>query len=128
MNTSIVRYSALGILLLCVGASIAWAADEAPKVPDHVVFSPTFMTGYDSFSGGTAFLCTVPEMDGVFLLTAHHLFGAACGLEKEFTWQELPKTFVAVTGLSIKDPARHITSTRPLTIPGAHGLDNSGYL
>ena len=63
----------------------------------------------------------------MLLLTAHHLFGEACGLDREYTWQELPKTFVAVTGLSITDPTRYVTSTKPLTIPGARGLDSSGY-
>jgi len=114
-------------LLFCGAAIAAFAAETPPKVPDHVVLKPTFMTGYDSFSGGTAFVCQVPDFDGMLILTAHHLFGSACGLAREFTWQELPKTFVAVTGLSMSDPTRYVTSVKPLTIPGAHGLDGSGY-
>src|SRR5436190_8950723 len=114
-------------LLLCLAAIAVSSAHAQPKVPDHVVLKPTFMTGYDSFSGGTAFLCTVPEMDGILILTAHHLFGSACGLDREYTWQELPKTFVPTTCLSMTDPTHYITSTKPLTIPGAHALDKSGY-
>lgn len=85
------------------------------------------MSGQDSFSGGTAFLCRVPGEEKPLLLTAHHLFGPACGLERDFTWQEVPRIFVAVTGLSITDPTKAITSTRPLTIPGARGSDDQGY-
>jgi hypothetical protein len=127
MNIKTARYSLMLTLGLCVATIAVSGADEQPKVPDHVVLKPTFMTGHDSFSGGTAFLCVAPDSDEVLLLTAHHLFGEACGLDREFTWQEMPKTFVAVTGLSITDPTRYITSTKPLTIPGAHGLDSSGY-
>jgi hypothetical protein len=85
------------------------------------------MTGYDSFSGGTAFLCAVPGVDGTFLLTAQHLFGPACGLKRQFTWQEVPKTFIVVTALSISEPRHFITSTQPLAIPGGRALDDSGY-
>jgi hypothetical protein len=108
-------------------AAVGAPTEEAPAPPANVVFKPTFMSGKDSFSGGTAFLCTVPGVEGTFLLTAQHLFGPACGLQRELTWQEVPRTFIAVTGLSITGPTNFITSTRPATIPGAHALSDSGY-
>lgn len=118
-----------GLLILLMLRSVAVGApnEAPPTVPADVVLKPTFMTGYDSFSGGTAFLCTVPGVDGTFLLTAQHLFGPACGLERQFTWQEVPKTFIVVTALSITEPKHFITSTQPLAIPGGHALDDSGY-
>ena len=118
-----------GLLILLTLRSVALGApnETLPKVPADVVLKPTFMTGYDSFSGGTAFLCTVPGVEGAFLLTAQHLFGPACGLKRQLTWQEVPKTFIVVTALSISEPKHFITSTQPLAIPGGHALDNSGY-
>lgn len=115
-------------LLICL-ATPGMSAEpiQAPGVPSHVVLKPTFMSGQDSFSGGTAFLCRVQGVPEPLLLTAHHLFGPACGLERDFTWQEVPQIFVAVTGLSIADPTKAITSTRPMTIPGARGSDDQGY-
>jgi hypothetical protein len=47
------------------------------------------------------------------------------GLEREFTWQELPKTFVAVTGLSMTDPTGYVTSSKPLTIPPTHAMNDT---
>lgn len=115
------------LFLAAAMMAITVSAQPLPNVPDHVVLKPTFMTGYDSFSGGTAFLCTVPGIEGTFLLTAQHLFGPACGLKRQYTWDEVPKTFVAVTALSIADPKHFITSTQPATIPGAEATDKSGY-
>ena len=118
-----------GLLVLLMLRSVAIGApnEAPPTVPADVVLKPTFMTGYDSFSGGTAFLCAVPGVDGTFLLTAQHLFGPACGLKRQFTWQEVPKTFIVVTALSISEPRHFITSTQPLAIPGGRALDDSGY-
>src|SRR5664279_1160408 len=96
--------NSLLILFALATAAIGAPTGQAPVVPADVVLKPTFMTGYDSFSGGTAFLCTVPGVEGTFLLTAQHLFGPACGLKRQFTWQEVPKTFIVVTALSIREP------------------------
>ncbi len=118
----------IAFIILTLSCAVALAADEqAPTVPEHVVLKPTFMTGYDSFSGGTAFLCNIPGMEGTFLLTAQHLFGPACGLQRQFSWQEIPKTFVVVTALSITEPRRFVTSSNCVAIPGARALDNRGY-
>ena len=114
-------------LLLLATAATGVAAENPPATPQNVVMKPTFMTGYDSFSGGTAFLCSLAGHEGILLLTAQHLFGPACGLDREYTWQETPKLFIAVTGLSMSDPSHFVTSTNPLTIPGAHALNDSGY-
>src|SRR5712691_5672937 len=91
---------AFSVATLVIGAP----NERAPVPPAHVVLKPTFMSGHESFSGGTAFLCTVPGVEGTFLLTAQHLFGPACGLKRELSWQEVPKIFVVVTALSIVEP------------------------
>ena len=115
------------IILALSSAVVSAANEQAPAVHGDVVLKPTFMTGYDSFSGGTAFLCNVPGVEGTFLLTVQHLFGPACGLKRQFTWQEIPKTFVVVTALSITDPTHYITSSNCVAIPGARASDDHGY-
>src|SRR3954470_16977512 len=113
------------VLILALNSAAVGAANEqSPTVPEDVVLKPTFMTGYDSFSGGTAFLCNIPGVEGTFLLTAQHLFGPACGLKRQFDWQEIPKTFVVVTALSITEATHFITSSNCIAIPGARAVDN----
>jgi hypothetical protein len=112
----------LGILDLTAAPT-----NDFPKPPPHVVYKPTFMSGSDSFSGGTAFLCSIPGADRVFLLTAQHLFGPACGLDRQLTWKESPQAFPVVTALSITDPKRFVTSADAVPIPGARALDDNGY-
>lgn len=118
---------ALIILALSCGAVIAADEQQPPTVPGDVVLKPTFMTGYDSFSGGTAFLCNVPGIEGTCLLTAQHLFGPACGLKRQFSWQEIPRIFVVATALSITEPTHFVTCSNCIAIPGARALDNHGY-
>ena len=113
----------IALIMLAVSSAVAGAANEqAPTVPGDVVLKPTFMSGYDSFSGGTAFLCNIRGVEGTFLLTAQHLFRPACGLKRQFSWQEVPKTFAVVTALSITDPTHFITSSNCLAIPGARAI------
>jgi Trypsin-like peptidase domain len=96
-----------------------------PSAPELAVLKPTFMTGVTSFSGGTAFVCQVDPLKKIFILTAHHLFGPACGLEKNLTWKEVPEIFLAVTGLAMADPEKAVTSTQAVAIPGAQAFDNN---
>jgi len=93
----------------------------------NAVLKPTFMSGFDSFSGGTAFVCKIKQVDKNLILTAHHLFGPACGLEEEFKWDELASVFKVMTGLSMSDPKYHVTSSKLISIPGAKGIDEKGY-
>ncbi len=118
----------ISLIILALSRAAVVAADaQAPTVPEHVVLKPTFMTGYDSFSGGTAFLCNIPGVEGTFLLTAQHLFGPACGLKRQFSWREIRNTFLVVTGLSITEPRHFVTCSNCVAIPGARALDNRGY-
>lgn len=107
---------------------IAWSSMAAPTPPKDSVVKPTFMTGYDSFSGGTAFLCRIEQLDLNLILTAHHLFGPACGWEKDFAWDEIESRFEVMTGLSMGgDYKKYITSSELVVIPGARGVDEKGY-
>ena len=97
------------------------------SLPADAVLKPTFMTGFDSFSGGTAFVCRLNDPEETVILTAHHLFGPACGWEKEFRWDELKQEFEAMTALSMNDFRKWVTSTELVEIPGAEGWNEKGY-
>ncbi len=85
------------------------------------------MTGFDSFSGGTAFVCRLNDPGETVILTAHHLFGPACGWEVEFRWDELRDEFEAMTALSMNNFRKWVTSTELVEIPGAEGWNGDGY-
>jgi hypothetical protein len=111
-------------LALCAPRFAAHAAE--PRFPSGAVFFPTFCFNRGSFSGGTAFVVRneTPAVD--LIVTAHHLFGPACGLESDLGWDEMPKVIKLVVGVGADNPATHIVATRPLRIVGAHALDDSG--
>ncbi|MGJ8654906.1 MAG: leucine-rich repeat domain-containing protein [Akkermansiaceae bacterium] len=99
-------------------------AGEMP-VP-KCVYKPTFMTGYDSFTGGTAFICENPVGQGKIMVTAMHLFGPACGLEEQYSAEEIPKNFIAVTGLSMSNNKSFVTSVEPMMVVGSNVDDEDG--
>jgi len=114
--------------IICTALLVSSMCMANPTPPIHSVVKPTFMTGYTSFSGGTAFLCRIDQLDTELILTAHHLFGPACGWEKEFSWDEVGSTFEIMTGISMGgDYKKYVTSYRLLPIPGARGLNGRGY-
>ena len=111
----IIKFMALLLLLTNTAQSI--------EIEKDAVLKPTFMTGSDSFTGGTAFVCKVKEKK--FIITAHHLFGPACGLDKQYSWKEAPVTFSTVTGISINSPKKFITSNSSVIITGAKELNKN---
>jgi hypothetical protein len=110
-------------LLSCIIHSVTLAQEGAVVAP---VYKPTFMTGYDSFSGGTAFVASNPAGDGQMLVTALHLFGPACGLEKQLTPEEVCKVFHAVTGIGMADYKSFVTSCTPLLLKTANVSEDDG--
>lgn len=104
------------------------ATGIAQPVPaKNTVLKPTFITGYESFTAGTAFVCDLPDGKGRFLLTAHHLLGPAGGFETELPWNKLNEVIKLTVALSMDDPTVHIVSRKALQIPGARALDRSGW-
>lgn len=97
-----------------------------PTPPKNCIFKPTFITGHESFTAGTAFVCVTPDGQAEVLLTAHHLLGSAGGFPAELEWDKI-NDFVRLTvGLSMDDPSIHIVSSSALRIPGAHALSKEG--
>jgi len=88
-----------------------------PWVRPHVVYKPTFLTGYDSLTAGTGYIAKMGN-EYVFL-TAHHLFGPAAGLERDLNPQEAVDFAAALAACSMTDPARVVVSSDMLLIPSA---------
>lgn len=100
------------------------AADPAPS--KNTVLKPTFITGKESFTAGTAFVCESPDGKKHFLLTAHHLFGSAGGFESELPWDKLNEVIKLTVSISMEDSSIHVLSKKALLIAGARALDNAG--
>lgn len=96
-----------------------------PVPPKDTLFKPTFLTGRDSFTAGTAFVCEAPAGGGQLLLTAQHLLGPAGGFEKDLAWNEINRTVKLTVGLGFADTSVHVVSTSALEIPGARPLDKT---
>ena len=95
-----------------------------PAVSKNVVFKPTFITGNDSFTAGTAFVCETVDGKQQLLLTAQHLFGTAGGFESEIPWDKLNDAVKLTVGVSMDNYEVSILSKRALLIQGAHALDD----
>lgn len=95
-----------------------------PAAPKNVVFKPTFITGYDSFTAGTAFVCETADGKQQLLLTAQHLLGTAGGFESEIPWDKLNDVVKLTAGISMDNYGVSISSKRALLIQGAHALDD----
>jgi hypothetical protein len=109
-------------LVIFVFFTLFRAAIAPPTPPDHVVFKPTFLTGYDSLTAGTAFVIKIGTDH--FGVTAHHLFGPAAGLEADLS-PEQAKDFAAVLALSSMTNHTHvITTEKMILLPSAHAFSD----
>ena len=112
-------------ILLLVCLQQAGVAATRPNPPTNTIFKPTFLTGFSSYTAGTAFVCEFPEGQQL-LLTAHHLLGSAGGFESELRWNELNQVIKLTVGISFHDTSVSLTSKRALLIDGARALDQRG--
>ncbi|KAI9132618.1 serine protease [Acaryochloris sp. CCMEE 5410] len=96
---------------------------EAPIIlgtrPEQAWVRPSFKGPDGRFGAGTAFV--VSQDNAVFLLTAHHLFGPAGGLDREYGWSEMPKL---VSGASGENPLGKVSviTGKALPVKGARGM------
>ena len=97
-----------------------------PTIPKRVLFTPTFISVRGPLTAGTAFLCDAPDGKSHLLLTAHHLFGPAGGLDKDVPWNMLTNVVKRVVATAKDDSSFKISSRSPLTIPNAKALDEHG--
>lgn len=93
----------------------------APSIrAETAVYTPTFSTAEGVVEAGTAFVARVAP-GGPLLITAHHLFGEAGGLEREYSWDELPAFVTGVTGTPVEKGAP-VRAGAALPIKGAIGF------
>lgn len=115
----------IALILILLAAPRAGSCQPTP--PQNTVFIPTFITGYDSYTAGTAFVCESPNGEKSLLLTAHHLLGSAGGFPTELNWDQLNRTIKMTVGLSMDDSSTHVFSKRAILIQGARALDKAGF-
>lgn len=85
---------------------------------ETAVYTPTFSTKGGDVVAGTAFVARVSAGGKPLLLTAHHLFGEMGGLDREYTWQELPAFVTGVTATPVGSGAP-VRAGAALPITGA---------
>lgn len=96
---------------------------EIPALPKLVLLNPHFSGGKgEEFEAGSAFLCEVAPGD-VRLLTAHHLFGPAGGLEEDLTWLSLTKQYPKVTA-TLANSDELVATGNVTPVPGAVSMEN----
>src|SRR5450756_709060 len=112
------------ILLTCLALlSFVATGIGAPEPVPGVVFKPTFLTGYDSLTGGTGF---VASFNGSYVfVTAQHLFGTATGLDKDLSPAEAKDYAAALAALAMDSRSNLVTSTHMLLIPSAKAFSNA---
>ncbi|MES2691982.1 MAG: serine protease [Verrucomicrobiota bacterium] len=97
-----------------------------PEIPPHTVFKPTFLLSSESFYGGTAFAAKVPGSEQPVMVTCHHLFGPATGLDSQMSADDIQKNIVAAVGVSMSDPRTVLIAPRYLKVAGARAFDDNG--
>jgi len=102
------------------------SSPSAPKIrAETAVYRPTFTTTAGEQASGTAFVARLSPASPLLLVTAHHLFGADGGLDREYAWNELPKLVSKVAATSIeKSPT--VTAGPAIAIDGATKYSQSG--
>src|SRR5262245_28679062 len=68
-----------------------------PKLPDHFVLRPRFITQKGALNAGTAFPIDIKNQARLIVLTAVHLFGPAGGLPQQIPSADIPKYVGSVT-------------------------------
>lgn len=69
---------------------------SAPAASELALVKPQFSSSDFDFKAGTAF--SLEHHRKIYLITAHHLFGPAGGLDHRYTWQQLAKLSPSASG------------------------------
>jgi hypothetical protein len=92
--------------------------EAPPEIGPNAALRPTFVTSDGTHGAGTAFV--VKWSDGRhLLLTAHHLFGPAGGMNRDVDAAELPRIFKSVDARSVDDREVSVKSGVLLSLPEA---------
>jgi trypsin-like peptidase len=98
---------------------------QVPLPPDGL-FKPTFLTANSSWYAGTAFLLRAPNNPTPLLITCHHLFGPAAGLEQQMSADDIVQQVKGAVALSIQNQKTIVVAPRHLKVQGAHPFDQTG--
>ncbi len=115
----------LAILSSCfLLTGFAWAD---PAVPKNALYKPTFVVLDDSWTAGTAFLIRIEGQPGLFLITAHHLFGPDAGLKDQMTPAMIATEVKGVAALSMQDVHQDWWFPIFIKISDADSTENRAY-
>lgn len=122
--------------LLSVDQIIAFVSKNAiqpamlPAVPEtlpaRAILRPTFGGQEPEFGAGTAFLCSISAERRPLLLTAHHLFSEAGGLDRELKWNEIARLYPTATAHVTDSEEPVARGSKALSLPKARGMDDAG--
>jgi hypothetical protein len=90
--------------------------------PERACVRPVFSTSDGEVAAGTAFVVTMRGKQ--YLFTAHHLFGVAGGLDRDYAWSEMRERVSGVKGESTFEDIS-VSGGAPFEIAGARALDKS---
>ncbi len=91
------------------------------NVAKNTLLKPEFTSNEFSFKAGSSFV--VKHDKRPYLLTAHHLFGPAAGLEKRYTWKELNSLSPSVKGFDFDNYEQSVVSGNFISIKNALGYN-----
>ena len=111
------------LVTLLVSASVARAE---PRLPSDGLFKPTFLVSNSSWSAGTSFLVHGSDGKSVILVTCHHLFGPAAGLEQQLTPDDIAREVRGAVGLSMQVKKSIVVAPEYLKVSGAAPMSQKG--
>lgn len=106
--------------------AVTLARADAPRVPPNVLMKPTFHLADESWSGGCAFVLRLARRPEALLVTPHHLFGPAAGLEKQMSGKDIKRELLEVTGVSMQDGKTTLVASKYIDNPNARSMDRAG--
>ena len=92
------------------------------KKPEQAWVRPEFQTGDGILRAGTAFVIKKNQVK--LLITAHHLFGLAGGLERNYSGKEIPQLVSGVHGVSPFEGI-YATADQPIAVNEAREMQNT---
>jgi hypothetical protein len=113
------------LFILFLASSSARVAAES-RVPENALLKPTFLRINGSWSGGSAFLARIADRGDALLITCHHLFGPATGLEQQMSSDDIARDVAGAVGLSMNDRRTIVVAPTYLKIANARPFDKTG--
>jgi len=91
------------------------------SVAKNTLLKPEFTSNEFSLKAGSSFVLDYKEK--LYLLTAHHLFGPAAGLDKRYTWEELQSLAPSVKGFDYDSYEKPVVSGHFISVKNALGYN-----